>query len=202
MKILLSILFILFLQFGFAQTDSNYIRINFLYGSKPAKGFKAIEHKRFGGIKGGHVNIQVDGKCLDFGPNGNCHVFPTKKNPCGNFRISESLRWDSIKERSAYIVVPVTKKQKDSLEKIFANYTAKAPIDYAVFGFRCASATYRVLSYIGITHKMSRLANIVSHFYPKLLRKKLYRWAKENNYFVKKNKGSNSRVWESDMGLL
>ncbi|MEP6675106.1 MAG: hypothetical protein ABJA78_08120 [Ferruginibacter sp.] len=182
-----------------AQGDTSFIRVNFLYGSKPAKGFKKTESKRFGGIKGGHVNIEMDGRCLDFGPGGNCHVFPNKKNPNGKFCIHDKLKWDTLNDKSAYILVPVTKFQKDSLEKIFTSYSSQTPFDYAVFGNRCASASYRVLNYIGLVDKER---SVLSNFYPKLVRKKLYKWAKRNNYYVKKFGGRDSRIWESDQGLL
>jgi hypothetical protein len=44
------------------------VRLNFLYGSKPANGYKSVESKYFGGLKGGHVNIEVNGRVLDFLP--------------------------------------------------------------------------------------------------------------------------------------
>ncbi len=185
-----------------AQDSVQYIRINFLYGSKPAKGYKQSESKRFGGIKGGHVNIELNGKCLDFGPGGNCHVFPSHKNPNGNFVLNNGVWWDTLKEKSAYILVPITKLQADSLQRIFNSYAAKTPYDYAVFGNRCASASYQALSLIGVIDKKSNTGNVISNFYPKLLRKKLYKWAKRNNYYVKRFEGRKSRKWESDAGLF
>ena len=198
MKNLLSLLLAFSIKICCAQ-DTSFIRVNFLYGSKPAKGFEKTEAKRFGGIKGGHVNIEMDGKCLDFSPSGNCHVFPSKKNPNGKFFIHDKLKWDTLNEKSAYIVVPVTKLQKDSLEKIFNNYSLQTPFDYAFFGNRCASASYSVLNSIGL---MDKKRSLLSNFYPKLLRKKLYKWAKQNNYYVKRFVGRDSRTWETDEGLL
>ena len=65
------------------------IKINFLYGSKPAKGFKQTESKCFGGLKGGHVNIEAGGRVLDFRP-GNNPLFPQNKKPTGGYSISET----------------------------------------------------------------------------------------------------------------
>ena len=185
-----------------AQDTLKMIRINFLYGSKPAVGYKDTEKKRFGGIKGGHVNVELDGKCLDFGPGGNCHVFPSDAKPNGRFRVSNSVWWDTLTEKSAYIEVPVTINQADSLRKIFNAYAANTPYDYALFGNRCASASYQVLSLIGLINKKSTAGNVISNFYPKLLRRKLYKWAAQHQYYVKKFEGRKSRKWEADDGLF
>ena len=56
--------FISFLCQG--QVNYDTIQLHFLYGSVPAKGYKESEKKLFGGIKGGHVNIEANGKVLDF----------------------------------------------------------------------------------------------------------------------------------------
>ena len=75
-------------------SDSTYtIKINFLYGSKPAKGYHHQESKLFGGIKGGHVNIEAGGRVLDFTP-GNNPLFPHNKKPSGGFSINQSVSWD------------------------------------------------------------------------------------------------------------
>ena len=200
MKLLLPFILLCKIEAASAQDSTNFIRINFLYGSKPAKGYKESEKKRFGGIKGGHVNIEYKGRCLDFSPGGNCHVFPSHKNPNGHFVVNNGVRWDTLKEKSAYILVPVTSAQADSLQSIFNAYSNKTPYDYAVFGNRCASASYQALSLIGITEKRSATGNVISNFYPKLLRKKLFKWAKEHNYTLKKFEGRPSRKWEKDEG--
>ena len=76
-------------------SDSTYtIKINFLYGSRPAKGYHQQELKRFGGIKGGHVNIEAGGRVLDFKP-GNNPLLPNNKKPSGGFSINDSIYRDS-----------------------------------------------------------------------------------------------------------
>lgn len=184
------------------QDSTVSLRINFLYGSKPAKGYKQTESKRFGGIKGGHVNIELNGRVLDFAPNGRCHLFSRNKKPGGGFFINSRAWWDTLNEKSAYIVVPVARWQADSLNKIFDSFAAATPYDYAVFGHRCASATYHVLSMAGILRRKSTFGNVTGNFYPKLLRKKLFKWAARRGYAVKKFQGSKSRKWEKDAGIF
>jgi hypothetical protein len=184
------------------QNGNNILRINFQYGSKPAKGYKQTESKRFGGIKGGHVNITLNGRVLDFVPNGRCHLFSQNKKPHGGFNINNQVWWDTLTEKSAYIEVPITVQQADSLTKIFDSYAAATPYDYAVFGYRCASATYHVLSRAGILKRKSNFGNVMGNFYPKLLRKKLFKWAAKKGYKVKKFEGNARRKWEKDAGIL
>jgi hypothetical protein len=184
------------------QDSTLLLRINFQYGSKPAKGYKQTESKRFGGIKGGHVNIELEGRVLDFAPGGRCHLFSRNKKPGGGFSINSRIWWDTLTEKSAYIVVPITRLQADSLHKIFDRFAAATPYDYAVFGHRCASATYHVLSRVGILRRKSTFGNVAGNFYPKLLRKKLFKWAAKQGYFVKKFEGSVRRKWESDAGIF
>ena len=176
------------------------IRIFFLYGSRPAKGYKQTEGKRFGGLKGGHVNLEIDGRFLDFGPIGKCHLFPDKKNPHGGFTISNNLWWDTLHDKTACIAVPVTREQKDTLFNIMNRYSAQTPYDYASFGQRCASASYEILSQAGIVRRRSRLGNLLAHFYPKPMRKKMFRWAAKKGYAVRILPGSERRKWEKDEG--
>jgi hypothetical protein len=59
-----------------------------------------------------------------------------------------------------------------------------------------------VLSEIGLVKPLANKDNVVTNFYPKLLRKKMYKWAKKNNYTIIEHEGRQSRVWEEDKGLL
>ena len=199
-------LFILLFAFianqGIANDSLSYtIKINFLYGSKPAKGFKKSESKLFGGIKGGHVNIQAGDRVLDFMP-GNNPLLPNKHNPTGGFRLNRSIYWDTTNTKWTSIEVPVSPEQYSYLQRLFDSLSAKTPYDYAIFGMRCAAASYDVLSDIGLFKKIPNPKNISKHFYPKLLRKKVLKWAEENNYSIINKEGRQSRKWESDKGLL
>ena len=182
-------------------SDSIYtIKINFLYGSKPAKGYHQQESKLFGGIKGGHVNIEAGGRVLDFTP-GNNPLIPNNKKPSGGFSINQSVSWD-WDDKWKTIIVPVSEEQYMELQKLFDSVATKTPYDYAIFGMRCAAASYDVLSKIGLFKEYPNTKNVATHFYPKLLRKKVLKWADQNNYTVISNEGRSSRKWESDKGLL
>ena len=200
MKVISILVFFFLFNTCFA-TDSTYtIKINFLYGSKPAKGYHQQESKLFGGIKGGHVNIEAGGKVLDFTP-GNNPLFPHNKKPSGGFSINQSVSWDGD-DKWKTIIVPVSEEQYIELQKLFDSVAAKTPYDYAIFGMRCAAASYDVLSKIGLFEEYPNTKNVATHFYPKLLRKKVLKWADKKNYTVISNEGRSSRKWESDNGLL
>lgn len=178
-----------------------HVKINFLYGSKPAKGFKQTETKRFGGLKGGHVNIESAGRVLDFLP-GNNPILPKNKKPSGSYKLNEMAYKNKENDKWTTVIIPVNEEQFMNLQKLFDSFSAKTPYDYSVFGMRCAAASYDVLSEIGLFKKMSPKENITAHFYPKLLRKKVLKWAEKNNYTIIKNEGRSSRKWESDKGFL
>ncbi|HJS54933.1 MAG TPA: hypothetical protein VJ765_10325 [Chitinophagaceae bacterium] len=193
---------LLLVNFCIANDSLYYaIKINFLYGSRPAKGYHKQESRRFGGIKGGHVNIEAAGRVLDFTPGKN-PLFPNNKNPSGGFSINDSINWNSKTDKWTTIIVPVSEKQFTELQKLFDSVAAKTPYDYAIFGMRCAAASYDVLSKIGLFEEYPNTKNVVAHFYPKLLRKKVLKWANKNNYAVISNEGRSSRKWESDSGIL
>lgn len=198
----LALVFIaLFLSTACCAGDTSYtIKINFLYGSKPAKGYQQQESKLFGGIKGGHVSVEAGGRVLDFHP-GNNPLFPHNKKPSGGFTINNSVRWDAD-DKWKTVIVPVTESQYMELQKVFDSVAAKTPYDYAIFGMRCAAASYDVLTKIGLFKEYSNKKNVITHFYPKLLRKKILKWADKNNYTVISNDGRSSRKWESDKGVL
>lgn len=199
MKSIVSIVFICCFISAFAQTDT--IRLNFLYGSKPAKDHEQSESKVFGGLKGGHVNIEANGKVLDFMP-GNCPLFPKNKNPTGGFRINSNVYWDTTEDKWTTILIPVTPAQMNRLDSLSSLYQRATPFDYAIFGMRCASASYYVLSEVGLFTKISNRKNVTIHFYPKLLRKRMIRWAAKNHYPVIKHEGKSSRKWEKDKGIF
>jgi hypothetical protein len=202
-SIFLFILLFTFISKHVTANDSlSYtIKINFLYGSKPAKGYKKSESKLFGGIKGGHVNIQAGNRVLDFMP-GNNPLLPNKHKPTGGFRLNQCIYWDTTSTKWKSVVVPVSSEQYTYLQRLFDSLSSKTPYDYAIFGMRCAAASYDVLSDIGLFEKMPNPKNISKHFYPKLLRKKVLKWAEENHYTIINKEGRQSRKWESDKGLL
>ena len=202
MKIILSFLLIQFLLITalFGQ-NQHVINVFFKYGSKPAHHFKKTEEKYFGGIHGGHVSIGIDTAVIGFSFYYGYHIFAHKKKLNGvyNFEGISRFRKDSVGYKYTTFQIPLTDTQYYKLNTIIDNYVfLKTPYDYALFGMRCAAAGYDILSQIGIFRIKSRCCNIISNFYPKLLRKKMFRLAKKNNYKIIKQSGRKSRKWEKD----
>src|SRR5687768_18488685 len=104
MKLSLAIIFFAFSLLSFGQDT---IKLNFLYGSRPEKHFKNSESKVFGGIKGGHVNIEANGRVLDFMPGDN-PLFPKNKKSSGGFRLNSSIYWDTTTSKWMTILIPVS----------------------------------------------------------------------------------------------
>lgn len=182
-----------------AKNDT--LTVHFLYGSKPAKGYKHIESKWFGGLHGGHVTIQLGDYLYGFGPNsGKTQVFSKRKNFRSSFRKESHQSWASDTAGMKYLSVkiPVDSALHDSLQKVFDQWMQNTPYDYAFFGMRCASTAYHGLSKIGITKKRGKFGMTYKYFYPKLLRKKLLKKAKTYKWDVFFHKGKVSRKWEKD----
>ena len=201
-------LLLIILGFVFIRSSANdstnttyYIKLNFLYGSKPAKGYKKTESVYFGGLKGGHVSIEAGGKVLDFMP-GNNPLLPNKTRPTGGFRLNNSIYWDTTSSKWIFVYVPVSAEQYNKLQLLFDSLSKQTPYDYAIFGMRCAAASYDVLSMIDLFPELSIKQNVAAHFYPKLLRKKILKWARDNNYTIREHEGRSSLKWESDKGML
>lgn len=195
-------IFLLFIVVSvISQIDSTiFIKVHFLYGSKPKKKFKATEFKYFGGIHGGHVSIQVGNIDYGFEPTDKVHILPHRRQHKSNYVdniVSGAMRYDTTSKVTTFII-PLTMEQYNRLNIINQTYCKKAPYDYAFFGMRCASTAQDVLGQIGVVKKKSRLNNIITTFYPKKLRRRLFKLAKKNNYTVIKRPGRKSRKWEND----
>lgn len=198
MKNWVTCLLMLFTIACFGQTKS--IKVYFLYGSKPAKGYEKKEKKRFGGINGGHVSIGVDKEVIGFGPKGKFHIFPKDKNRHSHFT-SESLATfakDSVGDKYTTITIPVTNEQYNKIKAIHKGYCDRAPYDYAFTGMRCAAASYDVLSQIGVFKPKSKSWMVNRIFYPRRLRKRMLKMAAEKGYKVQAQPGRKTRKWEKD----
>ena len=197
----LTILFLFFLHGAYAQMDTaHYIRVNFLYGSKPHPKHKDTEQKYFGGLHGGHVTIQAGD--VDYGfrrTNKGTHLFPKKKRT-STFSVKKLNGQSRYGEgrKTVTFIIPVTKNQYDSLQNIYNDYCATSPYDYAFFGMRCAASTREILGMIGVMKKKSRFHHIATAFYPQRLRKRLFKIAKANNYEMIQTEGRPTRIWEKD----
>lgn len=176
------------------------LKVLFRYGSRPAYGFEKTESDDFGGIHGGHVCLGIDSVVVGFDSPVGFNIFPSRKNIKGCWVCEEEKEYmkDTISKKYAIVLIPITDTQYQQINTIFTGYLNNPPYDYAFFGMRCASATYDVLSQIGIVEQKSYTGKVYSIFYPRLLRRKIFRLAKENNYKVIKLKGRKSREWEGD----
>jgi hypothetical protein len=196
---------VIFLLFSFyfslglnSQNDS--IRVHFLYGSKPLKKYKNTEAKFFGGLHGGHVSIEIDHVDYGFEPKGKFHILPHRKSCHSAFitRQTNGRNPYTDKDKVVTFIIPVTPQQHDSLFSIMNSYCFHAPYDYAFFGMRCAAATQDILGKTGILKPKGKLSNVATTFYPKKLRKRMYRLSKEKNYRIIFHEGRKTRKWEKD----
>lgn len=201
MKFTKTIIFLLIFASTYAQIDStSFIKVHFLYGSKPKKKFPN-EVKYFGGLHGGHVSIQVGNIDYGFEPTYKVHIFPHRRRPKSDYVdtfVKGQMRYDTTKNKVTTFIIPLTTEQLNKLNQINLAYCKKAPYDYAFFGMRCASTAQDVLGQIGVVKKRGRFSNIVTTFYPKKLRKRLFKLAKANNYTIIQRPGRASRKWEKD----
>lgn len=211
MKPFFFLLFFLFVCSGSASTDPDllrdtlYLKVHFLYGSKPLKAYKDSEPKWFGGILGGHVGIEGDSnRILDFGPKGKFHIFAKKNNRNSYFGHRDIASFYSIlgahpdSVKMAVVYIPITRIQKEKFDSISKAYTAHSPYDYAFFGMRCGAASYDVLSQLNILPDYNYTQTYLRIFYPKKLRKRLFALAAAKNWKVVKYEGSSRRKWEQD----
>lgn len=203
-------LFLLILTFfitsqAFGQADSMFLKVHFLYGSKPLKAHRQTEKKWFGGMLGGHVGIESDSNCvLNFELLGQFHWFPRRKNKHGGFTERSVNRFyayfsnnpDSAKKTIIYI--PISIAQKQQFDSIAAAYLAASPYDYALFGMRCGAASYDVLGQLTVLPKYGYTKRLLKIMYPKKLRRRLLKKATENGWRVVRMEGSSGRKWEKD----
>jgi hypothetical protein len=194
--------------FTFSPTysqDSLFLKVHFLYGSKPLKKYKDTESKWFGGILGGHVGIEGErDKILNFLRKGKFHWFAKKDNRHSMYREHASrnfysiFRTDPDSVKSAIVYIPVTVQQKQQFDSITKCYLQQTPYDYAFIGMRCGAAAYDILGQLGVLKKYSISKTYKKIFYPKKLRKRLLKKAKENNWTIVRQDGSIRRKWERD----
>jgi hypothetical protein len=198
--------FLLFLIYfnSLLSQDSIYLKIHFLYGSKPLKAYKN-EPKWFGGILGGHVGLESDsGKILNFLPVGKFHIFPKKKDKHGAYALYSSAQFygyfggnpDSVKKTTVFI--PISKQQKMEFDSISKAYLESTPYDYALFGLRCGAASYKILGQLGILPKYTFGKTLRTITHPRKLRKRLLKKTTENGWKIVRKQGSDRRKWEKD----
>lgn len=207
MKKVLVLLLVLFLVGNdvFPSGDTLYVRAHFLCGSKPKRKFRNEEPRWFGGILGGHAGIEIaPNYIIDFGPRGGFHIFSHRKKRNSGFSRNDTLSFyhhfgtprDSMQR--IVVEIPVTLKQKQTLDSLARVYLKSPPYDYAFIGMRCGAAAYDVLSHIGIVKKYSQRKTMMKIFYPRKLRRRLMRKAETHHWKVTRYKGTNRRRWEKE----
>ncbi len=197
----LQLLFLLLALLAQAYSQgSPVIKVFFRYGSIPATGFENSEYEEIGGIRGGHVSLGIDSLEIGFTNIGWIHVFPHKEDYNAVYYIKhvEDFLLEIQNVKFVIFEVPLSTEQYHKLKAILHDYVANTPYDYAFFGMRCASATYEVLSQIGLFEPLPRGRNVISNFYPRLFRLKMFRLARQENYTITRQKGRISRIWEED----
>lgn len=183
-----------------AHSDTTHIiKINFLYGSKPIKKYKT-EKKAFGGIHGGHVSIEVDSCDYGLSREGKVHIFPHKNKYHGVYRVcrTQGAPVYPVGLKAVTFIIPLSPQQFNQLNQLNQDYSQQTPYDYAFFGMRCAASAQYILGEIGILKKRNRFVTILTTFYPKKIRKRLFKVAKEKNYKTIFQEGSTTRKWEKD----
>ena len=103
---------------------------------------------------------------------------------------------DSVK--TVTVDVPITRQQKQRFDSISSVYLKQTPYDYAFLGMRCSAAAYDVLAQLGMMTRYGHVRTYLTIFYPKKLRKRLLKKAKENGWRVEHTIGSLKRKWETD----
>lgn len=186
---------------AYPQADSMaLIRVHFLYGSKPKREFKETEVKYFGGLHGGHVSIQSGDMDYGFEPTvSRIHIFPKrhKQSAFATRELNGQKRY-SDDSKTVTFLIPVSQRQLNRLDSLHRAYCKTPPYDYAFFGMRCAAATQDILGSAGIVQRKSRMATILTSFYPKRLRKRLFKLAKTHGYRSICSEGKKTRIWEKD----
>jgi len=182
-----------------APADSlKIIQVHILHGSKP---IGTTEKKTIGGLWGGHVVIQADTTIYGFSfCSKKIHAVVHHRKCAGIYQKETLTSWNNkhATGKVTTIEIPLTPTQYATLIKEYESYAAKAPHDYAFFGMRCAASCYWMLGSIGIEQECRRPASIRKAFYPKALRLKLEKLAKEKNYKVTVQQGRKSRKWEGN----
>ena len=202
------IIFICIFSFLFGLShaqDTPVLKVHFLYGSKPLKAYKDTEKKWFGGVLGGHVGIEADSnRIINFLPQGAFHVFKKENNRHSAYAEHNTdgfygiLGGDPDSVKKAIVYIPVTQQQKLKFDSIAAAYLAQTPYDYALFGMRCGAAAYEILGQLAIVKNYPRKKTAKKIFYPKKLRKRLFKKAVANGWTIIRQEGSAKRRWEKD----
>jgi len=171
----------------------------FIYGSKP---IDESEHKWFGGKLGGHVGLGINKDSVyHFNPGGHVGAFGKKEEP-GTWRLNsaEDFRCTFGCDSNKILVVsiPVSHSNWMSVKEKGDTYLHSSNYPYAFFGMRCAAACYDLLSQGNVVTPKSKPSMIRKNFYPRKLRKRLLKMAKQEGWKTALTPGRVSRKWDHD----
>lgn len=172
--------------------------IHFIHGSIPMENC-IYPRKRLGGLLGGHVEIELEGRVygfrLDKLP---VHIFVDKGHFNSKYEVNTKAAWlkRTEYEKMTSVCLPISKAQKDTLQTLLTAYLAKSPYDYAFFGTRCATSTAEILSKSGIIYPLSNVENYIAFLSPYPLRQTFLQLAQEKHFLVVHKKGVDCRYWE------
>lgn len=188
-----------------AVTDSLFIRVHFLHGSKPKRKFRHEEDRWFGGVLGGHAGVEIErNRVLNFMPKARFHIFAKPRIINSRYTVHDTVSFYQILSnrpgavKKTIITIPINQRQKEALDSLGAVYLSQCPYDYAFFGMRCGAAAYDVLAAAGIVPKYRFAKTWRRAFYPRKLRRRLERGAASKGYRLYKEPGSKRRRWERD----
>jgi hypothetical protein len=191
-------LFLVFIPLlSVSQTDTLVVEV--IYGSKPL-----VEGERhwFGGKLGGHIGLRLaKDSVMHFVPGG--RVVATNLNSdIGRYLISSPKQFyrtfHADTTKTCQIFIPISPAQKQKLLNDSKPFVKEGPYPYAFFGMRCAAACYHLLSLADVTKDLSRSRMTWKFFYPRKLRKQLFKEAKSKGWIVTETKGSTKRKWDHD----
>ena len=199
--LLLPLLFLLFGTGDLLAQDT--LRVHFLYGSRPARGYKDVEKHLFGGIHGGHVSIGSTHGIYGFGPRDRFHLVGhrsrKRRHSYFQYETRPEFQRDSVGKQYLTVFVPISKKTMWTIDSLHACFAQNSPYDYAFLGMRCAASSYDMLAYAGITKKRSKFGTWFRIFYPRKLRTRMVRKAESNGWKMIYRAGPERRVWERDL---
>lgn len=185
--------------------DTSYIKVHFLYGSKPKWAHRKTEYKWFGGKIGGHVGIEIDSnEILNFLPYGRFHWFAHSKNTHSHYALHDpEYFWEILGNtmgtvKKMTILIPISIRQKQKLDSLKRQYMKQTPYDYALVGMRCGAATYEILAQIGVLKQYHHKKTYRKIYIPRKLRTQLLNLVSLNHWTITRQEGTIKRKWEED----
>ena len=154
-----------------------------------------LNNKDVGGLFGGHVAIQLGNSVYGFYFKDlkKLHLFPSKTTNC-EFQKNSITEWeDRVKDRKeTQFFIPVSGEQYQYLLDFFERNIRKPEVDYAVFGERCTSQTFRLLNETSLIKNTHRIWHA---YYPGRLASYLHKICRRNGWKIATKPGCNQRIW-------